>query len=67
MKTWTYEQTGSDGKLYNLRILCTEQEKAQLKRVGILPDDVREIVGMQRETDARIAVLERSLKHWNIG
>jgi hypothetical protein len=66
MKTWTFEKHGNDGKLYNLRIICTEAEKDQLQRVGILPDDVREIVGMQRETDARIAVLERSMSHWNL-
>jgi hypothetical protein len=66
MKTWTFEQTGNDGKLYNLRIICTDEEKAQLQRVGILPGDVRELVGMKKETDERIAVLERSLKHWNL-
>jgi hypothetical protein len=66
MKTWTYEQAGNDGKLYNLRIICTEQEKAQLKHVGILPGDVRELVGMKKETDERIAVLERSMSHWNL-
>jgi hypothetical protein len=31
-----------------------------------LPGDVREMVGMKNETDERIAVLERSLKHWNL-
>ena len=40
MKTWAYEQFGNDGKIYNLRIICTDEEKAQLQRVGILPGDV---------------------------
>jgi hypothetical protein len=66
MKTWTFEKYGLDGKLYNLRMICTDEEKAQLQRVGILPGDVRELVGMKNETDERIAVLERSMSHWNL-
>lgn len=58
---YAYEATGSDGRIYGLITLCTVEAKDQLQKVGLLPDDVRELVGMQTVVDTHIAMLERDM------
>ena len=61
LKLYTYEAFGNDGRLYGMMVCCTLEMRDQLQKVGLLPADVRELVGMQKALDTQVAMLERDM------
>ena len=58
MKVWSELKTGSDGRLYGVRYLLTDEECRHMQSVGLI-GDVMEIVGMQAAADQVMAAFER--------
>lgn len=61
LKPYAYEVFGTDGRLYGMLTFCTPEARDQLQKVGLLPADVRELVGMQKALDSQVAMLERDM------
>ena len=60
-EVWTVPCLGLDHKKYELRLLMTELEKTTLQNVGVLPQDVWKVIGMQAIADAKVGQLEKEL------
>ena len=61
LKPYSYEALGADGREYGMLTLCTPEARVQLQKVGLLPEDVREVIGLQKALDIQVAVLERDM------
>lgn len=59
MKVWSYFAAGHDGRLYNVRLLLSDEELRGLQRAGVVPDTVHQVEGLQDAADSLVADLER--------
>ena len=59
MNAYTFDACGSDGNVYGVRLLLTEEEFDQLQRVGLVPHNAQQIVSMQDAADTLVAMFER--------
>lgn len=62
LKLWPFDATGTDGRQYRPWILATDEEAAQLQRVGILSAEIGPVVGLVPADDAGIAMMQRELQ-----
>jgi hypothetical protein len=58
MKVWTEIKTGTDGRLYGLRYLLTDEELRHMRSIGLI-GDVLEVVSMKTAADQTMAAFER--------
>ncbi len=58
MKVWSEFKTGTDGKLYGLRYLMTEEEVRGLQAAGVI-GQVFEVVSMKTASEQVMAAFER--------
>jgi hypothetical protein len=58
MKVWTEIKTGTDGRLYGLRYLLTDEECRHMRSIGLI-GDVLEVVSMKTAADQTMAAFER--------
>jgi hypothetical protein len=58
MKVWSEFREGSDGKLYSVRLLLTDEEARHMQSVGCL-GPLWHIVGMQPVADSTMAQFEK--------
>ena len=57
MKVWSEFKTGTDGKLYGVRYLMTDQECRHMQSIGII-GEVFEVVSMKTAADQTVAQFE---------
>jgi hypothetical protein len=58
MKVWTEIKTGTDGRLYGLRYLLTDEECRHMRSIGLI-GDVLEVASMKTAADQTMAAFER--------
>lgn len=58
MKVWSELKTGTDGRLYGVRYLLTEEECSHMRSVGLI-GDVCEVISMKAAADQTMAAFER--------
>lgn len=58
MKVWSEFKTGTDGRLYGVRYLLTDEECRHMQTVGII-GDVCEVISMKTAAEQVIAAFER--------
>ena len=58
MKVWSELKTGSDGRLYGVRYLLTDEECQHMRTVGLI-GDVCEVISMKAAADQVMAAFER--------
>jgi hypothetical protein len=58
MKVWTEFKTGTDGRLYSVRYLLTDEERRHMHTVGLIGETF-EVVSMKTAADQVMAAFER--------
>ena len=65
MKVWSEIKTGTDGRLYGVRYLLTDEERRHMQTVGVI-GEVLEVISMKTAADQVVAAFERDqmLHNW---
>ena len=58
MKVWSEFKTGTDGRLYGVRYLLTDEECRHMRSIGLI-GEVYEVVSMKTAADQAMAAFER--------
>lgn len=58
MKVWSELKTGSDGRLYGVRYLLTDEECRHMRSIGLI-GGVCEVISMKTAADQVMAAFER--------
>ena len=58
MKVWSEFKTGTDGRLYGVRYLLTDEECQHMRSIGLI-GEVFEVVSMKTAADQVMAAFER--------
>ena len=58
MKVWNEFKTGTDGRLYGVRYLLTDEECSHMRTVGLI-GEVFEVISMKAAADQTMAAFER--------
>lgn len=58
MKVWNEFKTGTDGRIYGVRYLLTEEECRHMQSIGLI-GEVYEVVSMKTVSDQVVAAFER--------
>jgi hypothetical protein len=58
MKVWNEFKTGTDGRLYGVRYLLTDEECRHMRTVGLI-GEVFEVISMKAAADQTMAAFER--------
>jgi hypothetical protein len=58
MKVWSELKTGTDGRLYGIRYLLTDEECSHMRSIGLI-GEVFEVISMKTAADHVMAAFER--------